>query len=614
MVKIPSIIAGPSLLALLAVASPLQAQQYPPVGGRQFPLNQMTPPGTHAQWAMNAGHIAAMPLQPIRVSLPEEGQVTFFESWDRPAELPAPAQAGLAVGRMYRLKITGMADFPGVEFYPSIEMIDRLHPPAGREEEFPINFEFTAEEFDWAAKGRLVTKVIYLEQPNRVPTALLEQSPRILTIEPSRNVLAEADALGRPVAIVRLGGRTPDPNRPDPGFFGPGGPVRPTKIAPAPAAGEQSSARRDSSRPGSTRISKDPAVRQVSHLQADPNCPPATIQQCPPDARWAAPCPNPMAQGMVCRPCETVTLAERFPDEYLCDGGDRDIPVHYDSSQRDGLDTEDTVAEYVDHTGRMRMRPTNRVCIYAPRMSTVRTVSRPHEGMNLDEVARVGHAVGTDQYHTRQRLAHHVKNEMTGRMRVRSRASGLESEQIQGNISVAKRLAVHDKLLNVYQNLTFVRTGKFETTDAARLNFGLQASMIWTREQYPIMSAKTDMAMTGTYEAHAATIVGVDDKKTDQPGELRLVKLADKQTALPGDVVEFTIRYDNMGPNTVHHVRIVDNLTPRLAYIDDSAESDRDGRLVVQDNGEGSLVLIWELDNPLPPKTGGVVSFKARIR
>jgi uncharacterized repeat protein (TIGR01451 family) len=84
--------------------------------------------------------------------------------------------------------------------------------------------------------------------------------------------------------------------------------------------------------------------------------------------------------------------------------------------------------------------------------------------------------------------------------------------------------------------------------------------------------------------------------------------------AQSGDIVEFTIRYDNLGPNTVHHVRIADNLTPRLAYVDDSATSDREGRLVVQDNGEGSLVLVWELTNPLPPKTGGVVSFKARIR
>ena len=362
-------------------------------------------------------------------------------------------------------------------------------------------------------------------------------------------------------------------------------------------------------------VSTRSRIQQVSHAQfSDPNCPPYTITQCPPDARWSSPSPNPFAQGMLGCQCETATLAEKFPDEYLCDGGDRALPVHYDQYSRNGLDTEDTVAEFTDHTGKQRVKASNRVCVYAPRFSTVRTISRPHEGMNLDESARVGHSIGTDQMHTRLKPSLHVKSEMSGRVRVRSRASGLESEQLQGDVSNVKRLAIHEKLLNVYQDLNFVQFGKLETRDAARLNFGIQASLIWTREEYPVIAAKTETALTGTYEAHAATIVGIDDKKSDEPGNLRLVKLADKQSAQPGDVVEFTLRYDNQGANTVQHVRIVDNLTPRLAYVEDSATSDRDGRLIVHDNGEGSLVLVWELTNPLPPQTGGVVSFKARVR
>lgn len=236
MAKTP-FITGLALLTLwLIPAASARAQQYPPVGDRQFPLNQMSPPGTAAQWAVNAGRVTPNYFQPVRVSLPQAGTVTFYESQERPVSLEAPAQAGLIVGRSYRLKVSGLEDFPGVDFFPSIELIDRLHPPAGREEDFPVTFEFTSEEFEWAAKGRLVTKVVYLEQPQRVPTALLERTPRIITLEPSRNVLAEADSLGRPVAIVRLGGRMPDPHRPDPAFYGPGGPIRiVARKAPAPA-------------------------------------------------------------------------------------------------------------------------------------------------------------------------------------------------------------------------------------------------------------------------------------------------------------------------------------------------------------------------------------------
>ncbi len=377
-------------------------------------------------------------------------------------------------------------------------------------------------------------------------------------------------------------------------------------------------------RPGETRLTSKPrqpasAIQQVAYTEqaatTSPECPPPfTINQCPPEPRWAAPCPNPLAPGMVGCQCESTLLLEKFPDEYLCDGGDRALPVHYDNYNRLGLDTEDTVAEFTDHTGKNRVRASNRVCVYAPRFATVRTISRPHEDSHLNRVADVDHTAGTDAMHTRLKASLHVKQETTGRVLVRSRAGGLESEQLQGDLSQTKRLAVHDKLINVYQDLNFVQFGSSEHSDAARLNFGIQAGLVWSREEYPVIAAKTDSAMEGVYEAHAATIVGIDDKKSNEPGDLRIVKLADKNTALPGDVIEFTLRYDNLGPNAVHHVRIVDNLTPRLLYVDDSATSDRDGRLVVEDNGEGSLVLVWELTEPLQPKTGGVVTFKAKVR
>lgn len=215
------------IAAVMLPSSFVVAQQYPSVDGRQFPLNQMTPPGTAAQWATQLGKATPEYFQPVKVALPTTGVVTFYEGApNRAYDLAAPAQAGLLVGRMYRLRISDLPEFPGVDFYPSIELIDRLHPPLGKAEEFPIEFELTAEEFEWAATGRLMTKVVYLEQPNRVPATMLDSKERIKTIEPFQNVIAEADLLGRPVAIVRMGGRTPDPNQPEPAFYGPGGPIR----------------------------------------------------------------------------------------------------------------------------------------------------------------------------------------------------------------------------------------------------------------------------------------------------------------------------------------------------------------------------------------------------
>lgn len=344
----------------------------------------------------------------------------------------------------------------------------------------------------------------------------------------------------------------------------------------------------------------------------DPAEAPFDVECLPCEPRWAAAGPHPLAPGMTA--CDVCNLPspENYADEYLCDGGDREIPVHYDAHFRRGLETEDTILEYTNRAGFERIRPSNRVCIYAPRFASVRTVSRPHEESVTDEVAGVGALASTGGMHTRLRAAHSVKREMTGRIHVRSRASGLESEALQGTVSQLRSPSVHDKLLNVYQSLTFVRFGKIEDSDTARLNYGIQAASLWTREEYPVIESKTDMALEGHFEQSTAVFTAIDDRES--PEDLRIVKLADKNTAVSGDEIEFTIRYDNLGGKEVYHVRIVDNLTPRLEYIDDSATSDRDGRLVLQDNGEGSQILVWELDKPLPPRTGGVVTFKTKVR
>ena len=46
--------------------------------------------------------------------------------------------------------------------------------------------------------------------------------------------------------------------------------------------------------------------------------------------------------------------------------------------------------------------------------------------------------------------------------------------------------------------------------------------------------------------------------------------------ALPGEVVEFTHRFDNVGDHEIGNVTIVDNLTTRLEYVPNSATSSVD--------------------------------------
>ena len=75
-----------------------------------------------------------------------------------------------------------------------------------------------------------------------------------------------------------------------------------------------------------------------------------------------------------------------------------------------------------------------------------------------------------------------------------------------------------------------------------------------------------------------------------------------------------SIRFKNSGDYPLHHVRVVDNLTPRLELVPGSGSSDREGTLQTEDNSEGSLVLTFELEQPLEPRGQGFIEFQVKLR
>ncbi|MCC6492504.1 MAG: hypothetical protein IT424_05735 [Pirellulales bacterium] len=127
---------------------------------------------------------------------------------------------GLQIGSVYRLKITEIPANPGVEVFPTIELIDRTYPPPGMARRFPVPVELTLDELLMAADGRFVTRVIYIEDP-QLAIPVVEKTPaatRWFEARPGEDPLVAADALGRPIAILRIGGRTPDEGGLDPQF------------------------------------------------------------------------------------------------------------------------------------------------------------------------------------------------------------------------------------------------------------------------------------------------------------------------------------------------------------------------------------------------------------
>lgn len=250
--RLLTLIAAVGCWAAATGASQLVAQSTITSGSKYFPVDQNSPVGMAGEWAALRGRGLAAPspfrehqpalepgsrvyFQPVRIELPGEGNVTFFsQPHEQPATKAAPASAAMLIGPVYRLKISGLAERPGAELYPTIELLDRLHPPPGLAATFPIPIPFTVEEIDRALDGALVSKVIYLEEPRTANLGLPEGSAPTEYVGPKLNLLEVADRRGRPVALVRLGGRVPDTTNPEPGFFGSGAPVAFTVDAEPP--------------------------------------------------------------------------------------------------------------------------------------------------------------------------------------------------------------------------------------------------------------------------------------------------------------------------------------------------------------------------------------------
>ncbi len=172
-------------------------------------------PGSIGQDQLNRSVAPQGFFQAFRMTGPAGLQVTL-----RAANLPpagttvdTPADFALIVGSIYRLQLDNIPGFPGSRLYPSVEILDRLHPPQGLQGRYPVPLDFTNDELQAALEGRLITKVIFLEQPDlALPTHLREGEVPVHHVRPGDNVLQLADTLGRPIAIIRMGLWTPMSN------------------------------------------------------------------------------------------------------------------------------------------------------------------------------------------------------------------------------------------------------------------------------------------------------------------------------------------------------------------------------------------------------------------
>jgi hypothetical protein len=150
-------------------------------------------------------------FQPVEISAPPGARVSLAIEGVFVPPPESPVLVGMLIGQVYRLKVTRIPGQEGFEVFPTIELVNRLYPPPGLERHFPLPIQLTQEELEMALAGRFVTRVVYLEDPHHaLPVQDDAGQQRYFEVRFDEDPLRVADRLGRPMAILRMGSRTPD--------------------------------------------------------------------------------------------------------------------------------------------------------------------------------------------------------------------------------------------------------------------------------------------------------------------------------------------------------------------------------------------------------------------
>jgi uncharacterized repeat protein (TIGR01451 family) len=496
-----------------------------------------------------------------------------------PAPIPVPigdgggiSTVGLRRGVGYRLRVGGIVERPMAELFPVIEVVGHLHRPEGIDPgKYPIRVVFSQDDMDDAVdRGRLVTKVIYLEDPDQaIPFKAAKDEVPVLTLNPTEPPLRVASALGRPVAIVRIGGRRPTVAEFQGGIAGDSGLDWAERIGNRPC----------------------PFLSQSS-------------------ARCSLPC------GPVCVPSPPPARPSLPRDEYLCDGGDRATPAAPNADGRvTGVDPRDAIVRFdigVKGVSRARILPTNVVCVYAPRFAEVRVSTGTNQNIDIQTttinktLAKFSRA---ESLVDSRRL---VQNQAAELARERSRASGLKGRLMPSEGSNSRAASAYSG-----NNLAVLTVAK-QTAELSRnrqkvgeVHKRLRLDGIKSAEG-PIMAGIVEGAgeTVKVWGPHAMTGV---ETPPDRPG-LAVIKRVSATEAEPGDTLTYAIVYRNMGNTPIRSVSIVDSLLPRLEYKQGSSSGPEGTTFTTAANLVGATELRWELPGVLAPGATGYVSFQAIVR
>jgi uncharacterized repeat protein (TIGR01451 family) len=321
---------------------------------------------------------------------------------------------------------------------------------------------------------------------------------------------------------------------------------------------------------------------------------------------------NPLAKNQCGTNWRPEGIACPWPsDEYLCDGGDNEagVRVSGDWTVR-GLDIEDTVAHYDTLAGEIKVQPSNRVCVYAPRFAAVRRVDALYSGDAHVKATGTHRPIGPTPITENQLVGTDSQPVPAVGEVGRKRVTIYESEDRGTPVVQNTRVLAEQDRIKPALDFDRLLARRLEENMKPFLAKQAQAALFWTRNQMVQAIIEGKKAFGQVASEHAMATYSVE---TGKP-RLRLVKAVSTESANPGDIIEFVLRYENIGEQTIGNVTLIDSLTTRLEYVPNSQHSSLKANFLTTENHGESSILRWEIEEPIKPGEGGVIVFKCKVR
>ncbi len=619
--------------------------------------------------------------QPVRLIAPDGAIIEPYgdKTYDSRPETGVHGEltVRLVVGEVVRFRLSELEGLGIAELFPSVEVIDRLYPPQGLEDEFPISIELPVEDLRFASQGRYVTRVIYIEDPDDTfpydereldEKARRERdddtSQRYFEVPSGEDPYVVASGLGRPVAILRIGNRMPTIDEEHHDF-----------------ALDTFTQLRNSRRMARAEPNRGARSHAMTHRRVTHHGPIATEREAD---RRGGPATSDLPHR---RAKKRIMLASRTTG----DAAVIESPVAESTERLDIPDPLEPPAVEIP-SNQTLVSPSEAVpgvsrpivevitdgepivpIIESPRRLRASRFERLRDGGDRHPKAQVRKDWSVRGLDTEDTIAHY--DTLAGRTEVsasnqvdvysprfaavRKTTTVFESESVNPagrvrmmsapNMSGANEFVdtvkfdgaavefIRDRPAQTVEDRAPGRT--VEQVDVPTPALGHRPPFVDTQvtqtdemfiDRLPLEDTyaqklvieneirTVQIVMENIRPTLASKTTGANEffeyELPDGKARLRVLKIASTTSAHAGDTVRFTIRFDNVGDEAIGNVTVLDNLTTRFAFIPDSQTCDVEAFFTTAPNDQQSEILRWEISEPLEPGQGGTIRFECRVR